>query len=156
MDEEVLILLTSDVKAQMELIDDTFDKLEERASSLQPGDEARLESAAYQIHNLYNAIEDLFKVIADYFENQISDTPHWHIRLLRRMSHDIDGVRPPLLSQESYLLLNGLRSFRHFFRHAYAVPIDYEQLHINLDKARRLRPLLEQDVTQFLRRVGGE
>lgn len=156
MDEDTLILLASDVTAQMELIDDTFAKLEERASGLQPGDEVRLESAAYQIHNLYNATEDLFKIVADYFENQISDAAHWHIRLLRRMSHDIAGVRPALLSQESYLLLNGLRSFRHFFRHAYAAPIDYEQLQINLDKARRLRPLLKQDVTQFLQRIGKE
>jgi hypothetical protein len=156
MDKEILILLTSDVEAQMRLINNIFSKLEERAQGLQPDDEARLESAAYQIHNLYNAIEDLFKVIADYFENQLSDTPHWHIRLLRRMSHDIAGVRPALLSEESYLLLNSLRSFRHFFRHAYAAPIDYEQLTINLDKARRLHPLIERDVARFLRSVGEE
>ncbi len=153
MDEDILILLASDVEAQMGLIDDTFAKLEERGSGLEPDAQMQLESVAYQLHNLYNAIEDLLRVIAGYFENRITDTPHWHIQLLRRMSHEITGVRPTLLSQESYVLLNGLRSFRPFFRHAYAAPIDYDQLRINLDKARRLRPILERNVAGFLRRV---
>ena len=153
MDEDILIVLASDVEAQMGLIDDTFSKLEERGSGLEPDAEIRLESVAYQLHNLYNAIEDLLRIIAGYFENRIHDTPHWPIQLLRRTSHEIAGVRRALLSQESYVLLNGLRSFRHFFRHAYAAPIDYDQLWINLDKARRLRPILERDVAEFLRRI---
>ena len=65
------------------------------------------------------------------------------------MSQEIPGIRPRLLSQESYLLLNSLRGFRHFFRHAYGVPIDYEQLLINLNKALQLYPCLEQDLNQF-------
>lgn len=153
MDEDILILLKSDVEAQIGLIDDTYAKLEERASGLEPHDEMQLESVAYQLHNLYNAIEDLLRVIAGYFEKRITDAPHWHIQLLRRMGHKIGGVRPALLSQESYLLLNGLRSFRHFYRHTYAAPIDYDQLRINLDKARRLRPILERDMAEFLRRM---
>lgn len=153
MDEDILILLRSDVEAQMGLIDDTYAKVEERASGLEPDDEMQLESVAYQLHNLYNAIADLLRVIAGYFENRITHTPHWHIQLLRRMGHKIAGVRPALLSQESYVLLNGLRGFRHFFRHAYAAPIDYDQLRINLDKARRLRQILERDVAEFLRQM---
>jgi hypothetical protein len=48
-----------------------------------------------------------------------------------------------------FLLLNSLRGFRHFFRHAYGVPIDYEQLQINLNKARQLYPCLERELNQF-------
>ncbi len=72
------------------------------------------------------------------------------------MTRDIAGVRPALLSEESYLILNGLRSFRHFFRHAYSAPIEYAQLLINLNKARRLYPALEQDVSYFLQQLEGE
>lgn len=150
MDKETLAILTSDIESQMVLIDDIFAKLEDRAAGLSPEDERQLESAAYQLHNLYNAVEDLFKIVAGHFENRITDAPRWHVELLRRMRQDIAGVRPALLSEESYTLLNSLRSFRHFFRHAYATPIEYEQLRINLDKAYRLRPYLERDVTHFL------
>jgi hypothetical protein len=155
MDEETLTLLAADLDAQLALIDEVATRLGERAARLQPDDPARLESTAYQIHNLYNAVEDLLKVVAEYFDNQIPDTPHWDIRLLRRMSHDVAGVRPAVLSQESLALLSGLRSFRHFFRHAYGVPIDAVLLRVNLEKARELRPLLKRDIARFLRRLGG-
>lgn len=155
MEEGKLAVLQADIEGQMALIEEVHATLEERAADLQPGNEMQLESVAYQLHNLYNAIEDLFKIVADHFENQIAETPRWHTELLRRMREEIPGVRPALISRESYTLLNGLRGFRHFFRHAYGVPIEYAQLQINLEKARRLRPLLQQDVTRFLQQLRG-
>lgn len=155
MDRARLTLLISDIKAQMGVIEAIYKKLDVRAAGLQPDDEIQLESAAYQLHNLYNAVEDLLQLVAAHFENQIEGVGRWHTALLRRMNQDVEGVRPALLSDESYFLLNGLRSFRHFFRHAYAVPIEYAQLQINLDKVRRLLPCLERDIEQFLHRLQG-
>jgi hypothetical protein len=43
-------------------------------------------------------------MVAAHFENQISDTARWHSVLLQRMSQEIPGIRPIVLSQESYLL----------------------------------------------------
>lgn len=151
MDKNDLVVLTADIKAQMSLVKTISAKLEDRAVGLDPEDSVRMESVAYQIHNFYNAVEDLLKIVATYFENQITDTTRWHTKLLQRMTEEISGVRPSLLSQESYLLLNSLRGFRHFFRHAYGTPIEHAQLQINLDKAYRLLPCLEQDVENFLK-----
>jgi uncharacterized protein YutE (UPF0331/DUF86 family) len=149
MDKNALIVLTADLTAQMAVVKSISLLLEERAFGLRVDDPVRLESVAYQLHNFYNAIEDLLKMVAAHFENQISDTARWHSVLLQRMSQEIAGIRPAVLSQESYLLLNSLRGFRHFFRHAYGVPIDYEQLQINLKKARQLYPSLENNLSQF-------
>jgi len=151
MDRNALVALTADMEAQMSLIEATSVRLEDRAAGLTPDDAAQLESVAYQIHNLYNAVEDLLKVVAAHFENQIADAASWHTALLYRMTQKIPAVRPPLLSAESYRLLNSLRGFRHFFRHAYAAPIEYDQLAINLDKARQLHQCLREDVSRFLR-----
>jgi len=153
-DEKVLIVLQADVRGQMDLIDDVFTKLTARAVDLQPEDEIQLESAAYQLHNLYSAVEDLFKLIASQFENQVSDISRWHIELLQRMKQEIPGVRPALISSETFNLLNGLRSFRHFFRHAYSTPIEFAHLQINLDKARQVHSSLHKDVNLFLERIG--
>ncbi|MBC6422836.1 MAG: hypothetical protein GDA43_17860 [Hormoscilla sp. SP5CHS1] len=153
MDKNALTILQTDIQGQMDLIDKIFAKLEERAIGLTPDEPAIMESVAYQIHNLYNAVEDLLKIVAAHFENQITDTARWHSVLLQRMTQDIPGIRPRLLSESSYLNLNNLRGFRHFFRHAYGVNIDYEQLAMNLDKARLLDPSLTQDVENFLKQV---
>jgi hypothetical protein len=95
-------------------------------------------------------------LVAAHFENQIANPAHWHTELLYRMTQPIAGVRPALLSEESYLWLNSLRGFRHFFRHAYNVPIEYEQLQLNLTKTRQFYPRLKQDVKHFLQQLSGE
>jgi hypothetical protein len=150
MEKGHLKVLKADINAQMSLIQNIFVNIEERAEGLSPGNLVRMESVAYQIHNLYNAVEDLLKLIAAHFENQITDTARWHSALLQRMTQEVEGIRPALLSQETYSTLNSLRGFRHFFRHAYGVPIDYAQLKINLDKAQSLQPRLRQDIECFL------
>ncbi|PSN18644.1 hypothetical protein C7271_11450 [filamentous cyanobacterium CCP5] len=152
MDSADLALLKADVNAQRTTIDRIFEMLESRALDLSDQSSAeKLESLAYQLHNLYGAVEDLFKVIATYFESNISDSAQWHSRLLQRMTQAVEGVRPAVISQDSYLRLNSLRAFRHFFHHAYGVEIDYAQLTSNLEQARSLKARLDSDLNTFLR-----
>ncbi len=150
MDARQLVVFTADVRSQMQLIRQVMALLETRATGLQPDDAMRLESVAYQIHNFYNAVEDLLRTVASQFENQIADAARWHQLILQRMTQEIPTIRPALLSQTSFEALNALRGFRHFFRHAYGVPIDYDQLTPNLSRARQGFLALEQDVDRFL------
>ncbi|MDV2999560.1 MAG: hypothetical protein N5P05_001166 [Chroococcopsis gigantea SAG 12.99] len=150
MDTQKLILLGSELKAQLQLIEAIDMKLVQRAEGLTSDDIIRLESIAYQIHNLYSACEDLLKLVASYFENNITDNQQWHTALLKRMTLDIPGIRPALISSETFLLLNSLRGFRHFFRHAYGTNIEYEQLKLNLDKSRKVFAHLQKDIQEFI------
>ena len=147
MDAERLIILKSEMHAQVGEIEDIYKKLEDRRKER---GKAALESTGYQLHNLYCAFEDLFKIVAELFENHIQDKAKYHMELLRRMTISIEGVRPPLLSQESYILLNNLRSFRHFFRHAYSYEIDARKVRIVLEDADKLREIFKRDVELFL------
>ncbi len=153
MDARQLAVFTADVRSQLQLIQRVAALLELRAQGLQREDAVRLESVAYQIHNFYNAVEDLLQTIAVQFENQVSDSSRWHQLILQRMTQEIVAVRPAFLSQSSFELLTALRGFRHFFRHAYGVPIDYDQLTANLNRVRAVLPLLEQDVEHFLHQL---
>ncbi|ETX03232.1 MAG: hypothetical protein ETSY1_00745 [Candidatus Entotheonella factor] len=150
MDSGALIILRTEIEAQMTLIHALYQRLDERVADLHPEHQVLMESAAYQLHNLYSAIENLLQLMAAHFENHISDTARWHTALLQRMSVEIPGVRPAVVSSESYDLLNGLRGFRHFFRHAYGAEIEYAQLQLNLDKAQTLRPLFDADIARFI------
>jgi hypothetical protein len=153
MDSQTLIIFTVDIQAQLALIKGIYEKLVIRSKRLQFDDEIVLESIAYQIHNLYCATEELMKIVATYFENNINDSGQWHSLLLQRMKMDIPEIRPALLSTETYLILNSLRGFRHFFRHAYGATLEYEPLKNNLDKSLNLFPQLESDVNQFIFRL---
>ncbi|NJN71839.1 MAG: hypothetical protein HC799_02985, partial [Limnothrix sp. RL_2_0] len=86
-------------------------------------------------------------------ENNISDSSQWHSLRLQRMITDIPNIRPAFLSADTYSLLNNLRGFRHFFRHAYGATIEYEQLKGNLKKSLKLLVYLETDLQQFMTRL---
>ncbi len=63
MEEERLSLLKAAVEAQKKEIDRIFAKIEKRHRG---AGEAYVESLAYQLHNLYCAFEDLFKIVEDF------------------------------------------------------------------------------------------
>ena len=155
MEERDLAILKADLAAQLQSVERVFVMLEQRATGLTPDNSEKLESVAYQLHNFYSAIEDLLKIVATYFENNVSDTARWHSLLLQRMTQPVQGVRPAVIAVESYALLNALRAFRHFFRHAYGIPVDFAQLQSNLEKARQLKPMFDRDLRFFLQALNG-
>lgn len=147
MDALRLALLRAEIQRQAAEIDKIYMKIEERKQGHDP---ASLESLGYQLHNLYCAFEDLLKIVAAFFENQVADESRYHAELLRRMSLVVEGVRPAFISEKTYRLLDNLRSFRHFFRHAYAYELDERKLGIVLEDALRLKELYPQDIRSFL------
>ncbi|MGB3496421.1 MAG: hypothetical protein WBA57_27085 [Elainellaceae cyanobacterium] len=150
MDSTNRLIFVTDLQAQLATLHRIVERLDDRSADLAPSDIARMESVAYQIHNFYNAMEDLLKLVATHFENNISDAARWHSALLQRMMQEIPGVRPAVLSLDTYTALNSLRGFRHFFRHAYEVPLNYEQLMVNFKLAQEVLPQIERDMQAFL------
>ncbi len=111
--------------------------------------EEQLIAAGYYLHNLYSAFESIFQRIAEVFENHIDDQATWHAELLHRMTLDIDGIRPRLVSPEAYDGLDELRRFRHLFRSAYRIHLDPERLALVRRKAKSLEQVYAQDMARF-------
>jgi hypothetical protein len=148
-----LALLAADLAAQRVTIDRVVALLIHSSQHLSPDNPEKAESVAYQLHNFYGAIEELLKIVAIYFENNISDSSQWHSLLPKRMMQPVQEIRPALLSLESYDKLNELRAFRHFFRHAYGIALDFYQLQSNVNRAIQLKPQLDQDIESFLQKL---
>ena len=150
MDPIQISSLIAQIEAHMMQITSVYQTVEARAAAMRPHDVATIEGLAYQLHNLYNACEDLLKLVANAFENRIDDQAGWHRGLVQRMSLTIEGVRPALISVEALPHLNELRSFRHFFRHAYNTPISVPRLLLVLDEAHTVYPILQRDIAAFV------
>lgn len=151
MDADKLILLRADLEAQIGEVRRVYAKARARAEGFAENEE-RCEALAYQLHNLYCAIEDIFLLIAEAFENRIGDGGGWHVELLSRMRREIPGVRPSVIEEADVRALDELRSFRHVFRHAYALDIDPEKLAIVLRQAIAIEGRVEVWVGGFLDR----
>lgn len=153
MDAERYRLINAEVQAQLDEIESVYQRIDRRR---QMPDEPGVESLSYQLHNLYSAFEDLFHVIAEAFESNIAADGGYHIALLKRMMVPVPGVRPALIDRETYQLLDSLRGFRHFFRHAYGTQLDSRKVTIVLEDADALRGRYEDLMTAFLAAVAPE
>ena len=111
MEKERIAILKAEIEAQVGEIEKIYVRIDERSKKK---GKAAAESIGYQLHNLYCAFEDLFEIVAKTFENNIHDQCRYHLELLKRMTIAIEGIRPSMLSQEVFVLLDNLRSFRHF------------------------------------------
>ncbi|MFH1563320.1 MAG: hypothetical protein ABIF11_07905 [Nitrospirota bacterium] len=149
MDKIEFNLLKAELEAQLKEIDKIYEEIKDRKKGAKRN-KAKLESLGYKLHNLYCAFEDLFKIVARCFENNIMDISKYHKEMLKKMSLSIDGVRPALISDQSYRELDELRAFRHFFRHAYSYELKYEKIIIPISCAYRLKEIYRQDICRFL------
>ena len=150
MEAQEFVVLESHIVSQLAIIDDVFVDIEYRTQGFDVSDVRHIESVAFQIHNVYSSIEELLRLIAAHFENQIGDVARWHSALLQRMTQPVPGVRPAPLTKETFLLLDTLRGFRHFFRHAYASTVNPVLLESNLQIARQAHSALHRDIVEFL------
>jgi len=122
MRKEPIAILLGYFTAQMELIEGILKEIYDT----KPSKRAETTHLAYLLHNLYCSLEDIFQEVAKTFENKVEDPAKYHRELLKRMYMDVPGIRPKLLSRESYCTLDELRGFRHIFRHAYGYELDRE------------------------------
>jgi hypothetical protein len=114
----------------------------------------RLDWAAlgYTIHNVYGVIESYCLRVAKFFENGL-ESESWHRELLQRMKLEIPSLRPALLSEDAYLLIDDLRSFRHLFRNLYARPLDPERTGLVQAKVEAASRAFEEAHTEFVARM---
>ena len=149
--QKQIVIFLAEFDHQVEQIESIYDALKKKVTPLkkQPVSTETVESAGYWMHNLYCAFEDLFKLVAGFWENTLSVDGDFHIQLLKRMQLSIQDIRPALLSEPSYRLLNELRGFRHVFRHAYNYGLDDERINALLRKILDQKGTVIKDLKTF-------
>jgi hypothetical protein len=134
MDELTLAVLKAEVAEDCRVLAGCAAAARQR---LGKGTDPELEACAFQLARLYNIVEQMALRIAKAFENNIDDEHGWHMELLRRLSIEIPGVRPALVSTELLADLQDLRGFRHIVRHAYDLILKKDKMIPLLDAAER-------------------
>lgn len=113
--------------------------------------EVYLDSLVHNIENFYMGVEEVFKRIALFTDEGIPDGPRWHSILIKNMARDIYRIRPRVIQDETMLLLDEYRKFRHLVRNIYTfniVPEKVMKLARDIKKAFRF---LKIDINNFLK-----
>ena len=145
--EEVFRTLKAEIQFLLSRIDELDEKVKLTEEEVEK--ESRLIVEGYYLSGIYSCFEDIFLKIAKVFENRVDTPASWHRDLLRRMIITVEGIRPNVISKDSFIFLDELRSFRHVFRSSYMFELDVERLHLLLSKWDRGKEQIIQDIKAF-------
>jgi len=107
----------------------------------------------YILHSFYNLCENMFQLIARFFENDLGPKD-WHKDLLKRMKLEIHGFRPRVLDDELYGHLDDFRAFRHRFRHSYSYELDWDKERLVAEKFPKTSKMVKKQIEHFISQLG--
>lgn len=126
-----------------------FDKIILEIKRISPKSPEETAYLGYLLHNLYCGLEEVFKYTASTFENNIDDPTKYHIELLNRMNINVPDIRPALVDEKAYKLLDTLRGFRHIFRHSYQRDLRGDLIQIIKNDVIKSWPAVVSDIKLF-------
>ncbi len=103
------------------------------------------------VHDFYTGAERMFEKIAPELNGGVPAGPAWHRELLRNMTLNLPGIRPPLITEETARLLDEFLRFRHLFRAVYGFELEWPRLRSLLGRLPASWEALRRDVDAFLR-----
>jgi len=103
------------------------------------------------MQDFYNCFENIAKVVARAVDGVgVPEGPEWHAELLRQMNTSIRGVRPEVISDETWRLMDEYSRFRHVFRNVYGFVLDASRTFELLKKLPDAVACLKRDLQSFL------
>jgi len=126
---EELSRLASRIRDNLSEIDTVVLRIKEGWQRyLSSSDDNYLDGVALNLHGLYSGLERIFELVAEVVDGEKPSGENWHLSLLEQMSNNIPGVRPAVISGNSFSLLNEYRGFWHVVRNVYTYRFDPEKI----------------------------
>jgi hypothetical protein len=110
---------------------------------------AYLDSVALNLHSFYSGLERLFELIARQVDQNLPDSQTWHRDLLQQMAEDLTDLRPGVISQESAVLVDEFRRFRHLVRNVYTINLVPAKMKGLMEALPELWPRLQAELLAF-------
>lgn len=73
----------------------------------------------------------------------------WHKALLEKMTLEIDGIRPKVISDPVYRNLLELLKFRHFTHYYFELDYDWDKLNFLLKKFNHVKDPVKKEISTF-------
>lgn len=123
----------------------------EKCRTQAPSD-VEIDALAAFLHGFYTGVENIFKRVSVAVDNDPPRGEAWHSSLLNRMACATQG-RPAVISEDLRKSLKGYLDFRHMFRHAYTVELQWRRMAPLVFQAQSDFHRLETELRQFLSKI---
>jgi hypothetical protein len=148
--------LISDINTDMKLLKREIESIQRKLERLKTErDRENIDShdkaIAASLHSLYSGYEAVIERIVRAIDGDAPVGRHYHVLLLKRAMNPLEGVRPGVISAETFSLLDELRTYRHKFRNIYLYLLSPERIHGLAQTGIRSFKLFERDMDVFKR-----
>ena len=149
-DRSALMRRISDERIKIE---DTIKKITERLEKIKTAPTNYREeietTIAKNLVDCYRGIENIFRQIAMDIDLRMPDGSRWHKELLTQMSEP-QAERQPVISQDTFEILEELLEFRHVFNNIYGEELVYEQTERNAKQVGKLFNRFSKELDVFI------
>lgn len=157
MTDSSFVVLEARVQEELDNIHLLRQSLEERGYltgapelPLRLDDEWEARGVGSTLHDLYSAMEKIFRVIARDLDQNMPTCAEWHRELLEQMGLSLPGIRPEVVSKGLRDSLSDFLAFRHIFRNIYGFHLSAEKLDSLLKKVPNVCEGFEKEIVDFL------
>ncbi len=155
-----LLLVEARIQEEMENVRLLVDSLKQRglfplkeAGKALLRDDYLLRAVASVLLDYYTVAENIFKEVAKVIDGKVPEGQDWHKELLVQMKLNISGIRPPVLSKDTFRQLDEYRRFRHLVRHLYGFNLLPDKVETLLENLPEINKSLKRDLTCFLKKM---
>lgn len=125
--------LIADIDADMNLLKSEANSIKRKLLRLkQERDyeniDSHIKAIAGSLHSIYSGYENIIERIIRVIDGDVPGGKDYHLMLLKRALNPIENVRPPIISTETFRLLDELRTYRHKFRNIYLYLLSSERI----------------------------
>jgi len=144
--------IVSEVKNELKNIDELKEELKKAKKERIKLNNRRILGSI--LHDFYNCCERIFRKITAEINGGFEEIRTWHKELLYRMTIEIKGIRPQVISEDLAAELDDFLSFRHTFRNIYGFELKGKRLDRLVDKFGPVSERFKKEIIGFLRKMG--
>jgi hypothetical protein len=146
--------LIADMDADMKFLKKEVESIRRKLSRLKTEqDRENIDShnkaVAASLHSLYSGYENVIERIIRGIDGDAPGGRQYHVVLLKRAMNTIEGVRPAIISPETFRLLDELRTYRHKFRNIYLYLLATERIMELAQTGIKSFDIFERDINAF-------
>ncbi|MCL0080946.1 hypothetical protein M1N64_01770 [Peptococcaceae bacterium] len=103
------------------------------------------------LHDYYNAIEHIFKNIAQNIDESLPKGSDWHSGLISQMSRAVPGTRPAVITKKTLELISELKGLRHVIRAKYGLNINAKKIYLAVNNLHLISKYFKSDLNAFIK-----
>lgn len=146
--------LIADITSDLELIKKEVESIKRKLQRLQTEKDpenidSHIKAVVGSLHSIYTGYETIIERIVRAIDGETPLGKDYHLKLLRRALTEIPDVRPGIITKETFILLDELRTYRHKFRHIYLYLISPDRIIELAEKGIKLFEQFSKDIERF-------